>query len=975
MAATLTAGQELIRFSFPIEKSEDTTAVNPLDGTPDIVIWGKATDGTVDGDREIVDPEWSAKALREWLDTGGNVRMAHDPRQPVGKGMHVEITPDGHYVKSLIADPKAKHFIRMGIISDYSVGISNPDFRYRDPTLDPAGKAARIITGRPDGSTRISELSIVDRGSNFNTKFQIAKAAADGTCEFTGKVLGGDLDPKGDTVTVDLPADVSVSVSPADLAKLATFRRKLAMQQAGAAKAATNAIAGDPAFHHKVIVLPPGSKVEPQKPVDLNTGTKTADPDVAKRDFDPNVGGGVDRDKLPDSDFAGKHRSFPIVTPEDVSDALHSIGRAGPDNYSPEKLKKRILAIARRKGFPIPESDKPGEKDTKGKADVPDEVKCVKCGGAGEVDGQPCPQCRPAHTETTPPAGADKTTAVRKKKCKACGGTGHTSDGDSCAACAGTGTRDVTKNTGTHHAKPARENSETSKKGKKGKKGKGGLPEAFIEHENHPGDTVKAGKPTPGEHAVGAAEHDMRPVPPHREPDGAEVEAFEDDAHMQDGDAHDPVEQPTPLEKPTLDGDCEKAALLRFKAAGVTDPVLGVLHDLTCPAYHPGDVARHHPTADLASLISEEFWARKALDAVSVMPLPQAARIHGIATAARALKNTDPVLLNDWRLEAHKAFRDANPGPGSFPTPGEVSPRRFSRPILTAGHAADSPGNTPGVHTTGVHPAAGDVTAAQFTRGPVTAGHAADSPASKTTPAGGYPQTPGVPQPVNYTHVEHANARHALQVMHDHVAETFPDVCPMALSPTPRPAPHPVPAAQGAGDAARRARKTAKAAAKAAKLEKKLRKARKTAGITPQKKEKGKKTDAADAAVAKTAGYAPPAPDVTKAVGDAVAPLLDSYQELLGKVARQEKLLKKQTRLLDALADQPDPSTAAFKGVAINPPQVSARPAGPRTVAEAADRAQATRMQQLREQWLRDPNPAQREAAERELFKMAGLIP
>ena len=32
---------------------------------------------------------------------------------------------------------------------------------------------------------------------------------------------------------------------------------------------ALNAIAGDPAFHHKVIVLPPGSKVEPQKPVDL----------------------------------------------------------------------------------------------------------------------------------------------------------------------------------------------------------------------------------------------------------------------------------------------------------------------------------------------------------------------------------------------------------------------------------------------------------------------------------------------------------------------------------------------------------------------------------------------------------------------------------------------------------------------------------------------------------------------------------
>lgn len=32
---------------------------------------------------------------------------------------------------------------------------------------------------------------------------------------------------------------------------------------------ALNAIAGDPAWHHKIIVLPPGSRVEPQRPVDL----------------------------------------------------------------------------------------------------------------------------------------------------------------------------------------------------------------------------------------------------------------------------------------------------------------------------------------------------------------------------------------------------------------------------------------------------------------------------------------------------------------------------------------------------------------------------------------------------------------------------------------------------------------------------------------------------------------------------------
>ena len=86
MAATLTRDQdELLRFSFPIEKREDTETVNPVDGTPDLIIWGKATDGTIDGDKEIVDPAWSADAIQRWAATGANVRMSHDPKRPVGR--------------------------------------------------------------------------------------------------------------------------------------------------------------------------------------------------------------------------------------------------------------------------------------------------------------------------------------------------------------------------------------------------------------------------------------------------------------------------------------------------------------------------------------------------------------------------------------------------------------------------------------------------------------------------------------------------------------------------------------------------------------------------------------------------------------------------------------------------------------------------------------------------------------------------
>jgi hypothetical protein len=57
-----------------------------------------------------------------------------------------------------------------------------------------------------------------------------------------------------------------------------------------------------------------------------------------------------ERDALPESDFAGKGTSFPIVKPADVAAAASSIGRAGADNYSTDELKANIIRLAKRKG-------------------------------------------------------------------------------------------------------------------------------------------------------------------------------------------------------------------------------------------------------------------------------------------------------------------------------------------------------------------------------------------------------------------------------------------------------------------------------------------------------------------------------------------------------------------------------------------------------------------------------------------------
>ena len=273
---------------------------------------------------------------------------------------------------------------------------------------------------------------------------------------------------------------------------------------------------------------------------------------------------------------------------------------------------------------------------------------------------------------------------------------------------------------------------------------------------------AKAAEPTPGEGVTGSAAADVEPVPAHREPDGPAFEAFEHDAGL-----------PT-VPDPAA---CEMKAAARHRSLGVPFDA-GWLHDTLCPAYDPADVAKHYPHQDF-SAIDEHAWQAKALDIAATAPLEQAARAMDLWQHARALKSLTPDLAGDLMQEAHKAFRDANPGPGSAPTPGEMSAERYRRPYISEGHAAPSPGQDP-PNTSPIHP--GHLAASQFGRGPLTEGQAADSPGNANprpmpVPA---PEVPGVPSRVDYSSTQRANAQQAMSSMHDHIAMTFPDLCPMA---------------------------------------------------------------------------------------------------------------------------------------------------------------------------------------------------
>lgn len=1044
-ATTLTADGEVAYFSIPIEKQEETAEINPVDGTPDLILWGKATDGTLDSDLQIVDPDWSEKALRDWKDRGAALRVMHQAkRDPAGTGLDVQ----GHYIKTLVSEPAAKHLVRTKALRDFSVGIANPDVRVGDPRfkhLDPMGKAVNgVITGRPDGLSQIVEVSLCDRGSNHGARFAIVKAASDGSPEWVGKLTGpADLLAKAAggtltkaakpvrTVTVDLPANMSFSVKPSDLAKLATFRQRLARDEA-----ATKAAAATPA---KAAVTP-----VPEPEDDALTTIKAAEAAVYKRDIDT-----ATRRRLASEGNALPNLSYPIENEGDLANAA-TLARSGHGDVGAARrlISRRAKELGVKNPLKASDKIKDGKKKAT-KAAEPDMTKCEPCGGTGMAGGKPCGSCKKGRKLAKKARKAEKKQVVKalrhldafatavagpdvaKKKSKvmcphcgarqnakhnACSECGKPLDGaipvmkNHAYTCLGCG-KDLDKgerfcpNCGKEnpgylpeadHQIPANRDAEKAAKGKskgkpgKGKKGKpfgGQQAPAFGKDKDGDSDDdtskkaaarVTKGKkngkgggkgPTPGSASGAVGQHES-PAPPHREPDGSPVEAFERDARLEDGDS----EGATHLESLTgahkAYGDPEVMTALKCKSLGV--PLsLGMAHDLCCPAYAPADVANAHPQGSFKSLDLSD-WQARAIDSAAGLPLEEARKGLELWNAALALKNADPFELADIREGLHKAFRDANPGPGHFPTPGTISAERFRRPYISEGHAAPSPGHDAPHHVS--LPPMGGIDAQDYTRGYISAGHAEDSPGNEHAASPAPPAQTGVASSAMartyYRNSAREGARHAMSVLHDHISATFPDLCPIHGAedigrhpvPTPQGVPdtHPAPGAKKARKAGKAAKVKARKQRKAA-AAKRLRMGRrvlKGALTVEQARAKlGLEPVAAKTATAPAAEPAAAALDpgaLKAAMAEANAPLLE-------RLAAQDKRLRKQAKALDAIASQPDTSAAPFRGVAAT--KTPAAPAGPLGVTKSAAQTEDPMLAMLYDVWRNTPDPLQQEAA------------
>ncbi len=203
---------------------------------------------------------------------------------------------------------------------------------------------------------------------------------------------------------------------------------------------------------------------------------------------------------------------------------------------------------------------------------------------------------------------------------------------------------------------------------------------------------------SPGDGVI--AEH-TEPVPAHAEPDGAVVELFEEDAGMTEGDEATAMTDSQAVQPPAafeaMTGKMADDASLRIKTVGAPWEE-AVLHDFLCPAFSPDDTVKAYPDVTVAAVAAPEAWLAKALSAAVDEPFEEAGRAQKRYAHAFTLKAASGEEVEDLRWEAHKAFADANPGPSAYPTPGELHPALFRRPILTDGQSANPPGGTGPTH-------------------------------------------------------------------------------------------------------------------------------------------------------------------------------------------------------------------------------------------------------------------------------------
>jgi len=994
--------------SFPIMKTESTPE-------GDLVVYGKATDGTVDADQQIVDPAWSAAALKDWLSSGANLRVQHNPhRDPAGVGIQVDVDRDGdgsHWLKALVVEPTAQKLVAKGALRAFSVGIMRPKI-----VTDNKALGGRIIGGE------LGEVSLVDRPANRNCSFTLVKADKSGKAEWVGALTS---DP-------DFLAK-ALTPKPSDLARMLG---KSAVEPGPARPDITRGevpnVWADPVANRLQAALTAEKRNLP--------GGRNVD------------SGGQDRSDMPGKDFAGPDGTFPIESQGDVGDAASLAHHA----KNPSAVRSRIRSIAQRKWPDMkmpPSLSGDGEsKDAEVDVEKAGGKACPNCGKNYHSDSnmKNCENCGHKLPMASKADGAECSTCHGRgkileghRKCPDCNGTGHMMgkggglanfDGHKAPPFGKDGKPmdDEDDDDGDKVAKGhdqdmgdrMQENDENSGDDDDDDDGKGSddtadddddtqgqdtsaangvgeednvktttiiMHKMFCpscgskvksQHSFCPGCGSKLAMPDTVKHVIPhshpspkAQGKDTDPVPAHREPDGDQMEDFEHDSGMEDGDSG--------KTKPP-----EPAPTWRKKARGSTDPAAGVdhkagteegpdpddemerpeedfevkmrdtgapyslmrAHDATCAAYSGHMVLDEYPSLkSFADAIDADTWRQAASDILAGGNMEDAQAALATASAASTLKTMDADAVADARAALHKSFTDMYPS--VHLSPGQITASQFSRPYISSGHAplsAVSPGSQPAGHAPPPSP-----DASQFTRGPITDGHESPSPGN----GGNRPFPTGMMSPSRMSvSAPKSMALDAMATIHDTITGMHPELCPMGTqvaAATKNPAGH--------GPIANQIRRHQE---------------RQTAQSGPRQITKSQ-TPVVPVVVAKKPKAALDADllqsIVTDAVTKALAAQQATYQENTAMLTKQIGDLQSEVNYLGAM---PDPNQAALRSATSYAPDSEyaassgAAPVDRRSlVDEAANKVRAEKLQFLKG-LANSGDPTMREGAHKQIEKL-----
>lgn len=777
---------DLTTMSFPIFKKEVTPE-------GDLLVYGRVTDASVDSDDQIVDADWSAKALDTWLASGGNVRVQHQAqRDPAGRGVSLDLHKDdgGHYLTAEVVEPVAKRLVEKGVLRAFSVGIFRPQILTHN-------KASRGIIKGGD----IGEVSLVDRPANKNCVFQLVKAASDGLPEFTGKMFGEE-----ETITKAL------TPTPADLARIVSS----AQPQQGSIP--TSAFA-DPVANKLNDAINEDNIIEKMAAAE-DTAYALLETEVDKKHRDFSMSErklhAKEGNALPDG-------SYPIPDKDALRRAA-ILARSGHGNVS--AARSLIARRAREMGVSNPLDKK---KDaTKGEgmpedavttdAGIPDAEKgdmCSTCKNKGTIRGGSvtCPACKgknsssdDASKSATDPDndGDDDSTAA--------GDTDHdywTADGKQKKPLPGEDKADKAKKpvpdpdtaTGKDpkaHSEPAGKDVVDSSPSDGHATGRGGRSyqgNKSVKKSRCCSECgcmavksaaycsgcgaeftgkAKAKKKPSGTPIAGARAKDAVPAP---------SGPVDERDHELNSMGWPGKGSPSPEGSAIMSGsgtmstgDGNSTSMGR---KGVPAPYsLARAHDAFCAAFDAETVLNEYPSLKSIRDALNLDELRDAAGAALIGKDYELSEAYlGIARAGEDIVKAEQEVLDDARAALHKNFTSMYPS--VHLSPGSITPGQFSRPYISSGHASMSAEPMGPQPPASEPPPAPD--ASHFRRAALTSGHQAKSPgdtqdAARSAPSPGFGKAGAK-----------MSAEAGMRRIHDHISGIYPDLCPMNAASTPAP--------------------------------------------------------------------------------------------------------------------------------------------------------------------------------------------